>query len=89
MEKVEERRGSRAAQTKVPAWFAAAFDGVVKHLGLSPEEVEEAKAAVRGDLDNALVSYRLMYENITRTVPYTGTMPTVRRDELDEEWAWS
>jgi len=87
MEKVEERRGGGAAQTRVPAWFAAAFDGVVKRFGLSDEEVEEAKAAVRRDLDNALVCYRLMHEDITRPVPYTGTMPTVRRDELDEEWA--
>ncbi len=44
--------------------FRADFELVVKSYGLTDTEVEEAKAAVRADLDNAIPCYKSIAQQI-------------------------
>ena len=48
--------------------FKKDFDLVVEYYGFTAEEIEEAKAAVRGDLEDAQVCYSTIAEEIRQEV---------------------
>lgn len=49
---------------KVSRQFAENFDLVVRHYALPPEEVEEAKAAAKGDIEGAETCFAAMADRI-------------------------